>query len=95
MKRISVRWLLAASTCSMLVLAGCAAIQMHNDGMRLVSEGNYEAGLPLLREASRKDPSSSEYRIDLIRETGAYARNVLERADDAKRNGNIAEATAG
>ncbi len=39
-------------------------------------------------------PANSGYRIDLLRETKGYARELIERGDEARRNGNAAEAAA-
>jgi general secretion pathway protein D len=83
------RWALLIGA---LLLAGCAANKVHSDAMRLLAEGNRDAGLAKLQEASRIDPANSKYRIDLLNETQAYGRDLVERAEDARRNGNAAQA---
>jgi general secretion pathway protein D len=89
--RIKRRMRLAAVAASLL-LGACASTQMHDDGLRLVNEGNTDAGLSKLKEASRLDPTNAQFRIDVLRETAAYSRALLKRADDARVAGNLAEA---
>jgi general secretion pathway protein D len=86
------RRLAGSVTLLALILAGCAANRIHSEGMRLVSEGDYEAALPLLREANRLEPANSEFRIDLLKKISVYARELVQRADDARRSGKTAEA---
>ena len=75
-----------------LLLWGCAGNQVHTDGMRLLAEGDRDAALSKLREANRLEPTNSEYRIDLLKATQTYGRELVERAEAARRNGNSAEA---
>jgi len=77
-----------------MLLAGCASSQIHTEGMQLVAEGNHDAAIAKLREASQLDPGNSGYRIDLLRETKGYARELIERGDEARRSGNSAEAAS-
>ncbi len=81
-----------ATVAAALLLGACASTQMHDEGLRLVNAGNTEAGLPKLKEASRLDPTNAQFRIDVLRETAAYSRALLKRADDARLAGNLAEA---
>ena len=73
--------------CASLTLAACAAYQDHTDGMRLVSEGKVDAGLPLLRMASQLEPTNAAYYIDLITESGRHAADLTVRGDNAMRDG--------
>ena len=66
---------------------------MHDEGLRLVAQGNADAGLPKLRQASQLDPSNAQFRIDMLRESAAYARDLLRRGDAARAAGNLAEAS--
>lgn len=75
-----------------LVLLGCASQQLHSDAMRLIDNGDYDAGLPMLREASRLEPSNSAYRIELINETSAYAERLIRRGNEAREAGKVDEA---
>lgn len=87
-------WTRLAGLATLLVVAGCAANRIHSEGMRLVSEGDYEAALPLLHEANRLEPSNSEFRIDLLKKISVYSRELVQRANDARRSGKTAEAAA-
>jgi general secretion pathway protein D len=75
-----------------LLLAGCAASQIHSDGMRMLAEGRRDAALDKLREASRLEPTNSEFRIDALKETQAYSRDLVQRGDDARKIGHTTEA---
>jgi general secretion pathway protein D len=71
-----------------VLLAGCAAGGgLHSEGMRLVADGQRDAGLAQLREAARIDPTNAQFRIDLLREELMYTRELLERGDEARRAG--------
>src|ERR1700688_4915303 len=50
---------------STAVLLGCAATQLHRDGLAEVERGNYEAGVSKLAEAVAQDPKNMMYRLDL------------------------------
>ena len=60
---ISLRFLLGLS--SSAVLLGCAATQMHRDGLAEVERGNYEAGVSKLAEAVAQDPKNMMFKLDL------------------------------
>jgi len=83
------RW---ARIASAVLIAGCASTQVHDEAMRLLAEGQRDAAIAKLREASRLDPSNPQYRIELLNETQKYARELSERAEEARRNGDAAEA---
>jgi general secretion pathway protein D len=74
------------------LLGGCAGVQIHSEGMKLLAEGNRDAALAKLQEASRLDPTNSEYRIDLLTQTQAYGRDLVERAEQAQRSGQASQA---
>ncbi len=76
------------------LLGACASTQLHDEGMRLLAEGKRDAAIAKLREASQLEPSNSEYRIDLLNQTQSYSRELVERADEARRGGNTTEAAA-
>jgi general secretion pathway protein D len=50
---------------STAVLLGCAATQLHRDGLAEVERGNYEAGVSKLADAVAQDPKNMMYRLDL------------------------------
>lgn len=76
----------------LLALAGCAGTRYHNNGLRLVAEGKPEEGLTMLQTASNIEPRNAEFRIDMLKATSAYAEALVQRANDAVANENIAEA---
>ncbi|MEP7294946.1 MAG: secretin N-terminal domain-containing protein [Burkholderiales bacterium] len=79
-------------TCATLMLAGCAGYQYHQDGMKLAAQGDHESALAKLKAASQLEPGNSEYRIDMLSETGRHATDLIARADDARQAGNAVEA---
>ena len=50
---------------STAMLLGCAATQLHRDGLAEVERGNYEAGVSKLSEAVAQDPQNMMYKLDL------------------------------
>lgn len=76
----------------LLLLAGCAGMRYHSDGLRLVSEGKEEEGLSMLQKASSMEPGNAEFRIDMLKATSSYAEKLVRRANDAIAQGNVAEA---
>ena len=50
-----------------LLLGGCAAQRIHNEGMDLLSQGRYEQALGKLEEAMRMDPGDLQLRKDFVR----------------------------
>ena len=47
------------------LLLGCAANQLHRDGLAEVERGNYEVGVSKLADAVAQDPKNMMYRLDL------------------------------
>lgn len=82
-----------ASLLIALMLAGCAGQRVHSDAMRLMADGQHEAAISKLREANRLEPSNPEYRIDLLNATQTLGRDLIERAEAARRSGNAIEAS--
>src|SRR6202790_336443 len=60
----SFRILLGLLLCT-AVLLGCAATQLHRDGLAEVERGNYEAGISKLAEAVAHEPNNMMHRLDL------------------------------
>jgi len=75
-----------------VVLAGCAGMRYHNDGLKLVSEGKREEGLASLKKASQLEPTNGEYRMDMLKATSTYATELAQLADEAQKNGKVSEA---
>jgi general secretion pathway protein D len=60
----SLRNLLGTLACTAMLL-GCAATQLHRDGLAEVERGNYEAGVAKLADAVAEDPKNMMYKLDL------------------------------
>jgi general secretion pathway protein D len=80
------------TTALLLLLAGCAGMRYHNDGLRLMAEGKRDEGLAMLQTASSMEPGNAEFRIDMLKATNAYSEELVRHANDAVANDNIAEA---
>jgi general secretion pathway protein D len=75
------------------LLAGCAAQQLHADGMQQVTEGKVAAGLQKLRSASEMEPTNARYRIDFLTQRALISQALLGRADDARNAGRLDDAS--
>jgi general secretion pathway protein D len=75
-----------------LLLAGCAAQQLHDDGMRQIGDGKVGPALQSLRKASEMDPGNARYRIDYLTQRTLATQAVLAKADDARTAGRLDEA---
>jgi len=60
----SLRNLLGTLLCT-ATLMGCAATQLHRDGLAEVERGNYEAGVSKLADAVAQDPQNMMFKLDL------------------------------
>src|ERR1700676_4984032 len=76
----SFRILLGLLLCT-AVLLGCAATQLHRDGLAEVERGNYEAGVSKLAEAVAKDPKKMMYRLDLTARREASIQKLISAGD--------------
>lgn len=70
-----------------ILLCGCAAQRLHDEGLRAIARGEHEAGLKNLQEAARNDPTNPRFRLDLLNEQTKLARDLVNRADDARQRG--------
>lgn len=77
-----------------VVLAGCAAQQMHREGMSLIDAGRYEQGLAKLEEAAKSDTSDVRIRMDLYAGRERAVDQLLAAAEKAKAAGDLQEAEA-
>ncbi len=64
-----------------LLLSGCAAQWLHQDGMALITEGKYEEGVAKLEKASQKDPSDVRYRTQYLSQRDSATGKILKEAD--------------
>ncbi len=74
------------------ILAGCAGMRAHSDGMSLISQGKREEGIVMLRQASQAEPTNAQFRLDLLNEQGSLSRELVAKGDEARRIGKLAEA---
>lgn len=95
MNRVDRRPGVCAAACVCLALAGCAAPAAHREGERLLEQGQWQAGLGKLDEASHLDPSSVQYRIDAAARRDRTVRALSEQADAARLAGQPDEAKKG
>jgi general secretion pathway protein D len=82
-------WHIAAAAAVFAALAGCAAQRDHSDGMRELAGGDPEKGLSLLQRASLAEPTNSQYRLDYLQQQTLVERDALNRADEARRLGQL------
>ena len=75
-----------------LLLAGCAAQKLHDDGMQQITEGKVGPALLSLRKAAEMDPGNARYRIDFLTQRALATQGVLNKADDARTAGRLDEA---
>ncbi|MHB8721740.1 MAG: secretin N-terminal domain-containing protein [Steroidobacteraceae bacterium] len=66
---------------SSVMLFGCAATQLHRDGLAEVERGNYEAGVSKLAEAVAQDPNNMMYKLDLAARREASIQNLISSGD--------------
>ncbi len=75
-----------------VVIAGCAGMRYHDDGLRLVSEGKQQEGIASLQKAYQIEPTNGQFRMDMLKATSAYANELAKRADEALKNQKVGEA---
>lgn len=84
----SARLLQRALLCASLVLiGGCAGYQAYRDGQSKIAEGQTEAGLDKLKQATQKSPENSEYRRAYFTQREAVVNGLLRDADSALEQG--------
>lgn len=67
-----------------LLLFGCAAQRLHDEGMDLVDNGHITEGLARLEEAAKSDPGNFGYKIDLIRTRARIINRLLLSANSQR-----------
>jgi len=85
--------LVAALTVAVL-LAGCAAQKVHDEGLREIEAGRREAGIDALRRASEMDPDNLRYRLSYMAQRQALIETRLGRAEVAAAAGRDTDAAA-
>jgi general secretion pathway protein D len=66
---------------STALLLGCAATQLHRDGLADVERGNYEAGVSKLADAVAQDPNNMMYKLDLTARREASIQKLISSGD--------------
>ncbi len=66
---------------STAMLLGCAATQLHRDGLTEVERGNYEAGVSKLAEAVAQDPKNMMYKLDLTARRADSIQKLISSGD--------------
>jgi general secretion pathway protein D len=64
-----------------VLLAGCAAVRYHHEGLDQVAEGKIEEGLANLARASKEDPDNARFRSDLLNIQAEQINRLLAAAD--------------
>lgn len=70
-----------------LMVAGCASDTAYREGQRLLSEGQTEAGLRQLEQASKGEPSNVQFRTAYIQAREAHLTRLYAEADAALQAG--------
>jgi len=66
---------------STAMLLGCAATQLHRDGLTEVERGKYEAGVSKLAEAVAQDPKNMMYKLDLTARRADSIQKLISSGD--------------
>jgi len=73
-------------------LSGCATDRLNQDGLKLISEGQYEDGVAKLEQATKSDPSNLHYRTVLLNKRDEVINRLLVSADQERAAGRFEEA---
>lgn len=76
----------------LLTLFGCAADQLHSQGLAQIDQGKYEEGLEKLEAAVKQDPGNLSFQSDLIRKREQIVHRLLTNADSERSTGRLAAA---
>ncbi len=79
---------------SAALLWGCAATQLHRDGLAEVERGNYESGVEKLTEAVARAPDNLTYKLDLTARREASIQRLISAADALRAAGQYDPAIA-
>lgn len=82
----------AAVVAAAVLLCGCAAERMFNEGRDMVSAGQTLEGFAKIEAAIKEDPKNTEYRVYLTNRKEAAITSLLARADLARSQGRLADA---
>ena len=79
---------------SAALLWGCAATQLHRDGLAEVERGNYESGVAKLTEAVAQAPDNLTYKLDLTARREASIQRLISTGDALRAAGQYDPAIA-
>jgi general secretion pathway protein D len=71
------------------LLSGCAAYELHRDGLAAIDRGDYENGVAKLVEAVHQDPQNMGYRLDLTVRRDQAVQALVATADSARAAGEL------
>jgi general secretion pathway protein D len=80
---------IAATLIAAVVVSSCASSRLHREGLAEIQQGRYEEGLSKLEEASRREPGSFEYRLELKARHDDAVVKLLGQADRARGAGSF------
>ena len=80
--------------CTVLLLAGCAAQQLHREGQTLVESGDVEKGLQRFQDALRLEPNNARFRSSYLQARDSAMAVWLARAEKALGSGDSMGAEA-
>lgn len=82
------------AVCALVAVAlfGCAAERLNRDGLKQISEGQYEEGIAKLEEAAKSEPSNLHYRAQFINKREETANRLLNEAANERAAGRLAAA---
>lgn len=76
----------------LIVLSGCASERLNKDGLKLISEGQYEEGVSKLEQAAKSEPSNLHYRAQFINKREEVINRLLVNADQERATERLDEA---
>jgi general secretion pathway protein D len=79
---------------SAAMLWGCAATQLHRDGLAEIERGNYESGVSKLTEAVAQSPDNMTYKLDLTARREASIQRLISAGDSLRAAGQYDPAIA-
>lgn len=69
--------------------SGCASQRVYEEGVSLIDQGNAEAGLAKLQDATKLEPDNAKYRQAYFRERETVLQRYLAAAEGARRQGDV------
>lgn len=70
-------------------LVGCSAMRLHREGENLLNEGQMEAGLAKLEQATKEDPSNLKYRTEYLNRRDSILNQLVITANSEREAGHF------